>query len=48
VLGARALDEEDRGLIVRAGKLLQSLEGHKQARALAVLNDARNVEVVVQ
>ena len=48
VVRARALDEENRGFVARAGKILQRGEGHEQARALAVLHDSGDVKIVVQ
>src|SRR5271157_761123 len=48
VIGVRALYEEDGGLIVGADKILQGGEGDEQARALAVLNDSRNVPFVIE
>ena len=45
---AIALDEKDRGFIVRAGHFLQGGEEDEQSRAFAVFDDADDVKIVVE
>ena len=48
VIGAIALNEKDRSLVVRSSDFLQRGEEDEEARAFAMLDDADYVKIVIE